>query len=53
MAYVTGWSLFSMTKVLAYELPLLGRRAMLLRLAVSWPVPLLLGGVVVALGVLQ
>ena len=50
MAYVTGWSLFSLTKILAYEMPLMGRRAATLRVAVSWPVPLLLGAVAMAAG---
>lgn len=52
VAYVTGWSLFSMTKILAYELPLMGRRATVMRLAVTWPVPVLLGAVVMAAGLL-
>ncbi|GGB23120.1 hypothetical protein [Allosediminivita pacifica] len=40
LSYVSSWSLFSLTKILAYESPLLGKRAVLLRVAVSWPVPL-------------
>lgn len=44
IAYVTAWALFSLTKLLAYELPLMGREATLVRLAVSWPVPLLVAG---------
>jgi hypothetical protein len=43
IAYVTSWSLFSLTKILAYELPLLGRHATWWRIAVSLPVPLIVG----------
>ncbi len=39
IAYVTSWTLFSLTKLLAYELPVMGRQAALGRLAVSLPVP--------------
>ena len=39
IAYVTSWSLFSLTKILAYELGFMGRRATLLRIGVSLPVP--------------
>lgn len=46
MAYTTAWALFSSTKILAYELPLLGGRSFLLRLAVTWPIPLLVGAIV-------
>ena len=39
MAYVTSWSLFSLTKIFAYELPFMGRGATAIRLLVSLPVP--------------
>ncbi len=39
LAYVTAWSLFSATKVLAYEAPLMGRSFTLRRLALSLPIP--------------
>lgn len=45
LAYVTGWALFSVTKLLAYEWPIMGARALGLRLALSWPIPLILGGI--------
>lgn len=41
LAYVTGWSLFSMTKVLAYEAPLMGRSFTLRRVVLSLPIPFL------------
>lgn len=44
LAYVVSWSLFSMTKLLAYELPLMGRSAMATRLLVSLPVPFVVAG---------
>ena len=43
LAYVTSWSLFSLTKLLAYEMPLMGLRLMALRCAVSVPIPLVVG----------
>lgn len=46
MAYTTAWALFSTSKILAYELPLLGGRNFMLRFAVTWPIPLLVGGIV-------
>ncbi|KUP95066.1 hypothetical protein [Tritonibacter horizontis] len=39
VAYVTSWSLFSMTKIFAYELSFMGRSATLSRILVSLPVP--------------
>lgn len=39
LAYVTSWSLYSMTKIFAYELAFMGRPATLTRLLVSLPVP--------------
>ena len=50
IAYITAWSLFSITRTLAYEVPILGSRPVLLRIAVSWPVPALLGTVALSLG---
>lgn len=44
LTYVTSWSLFSLTKLLAYELPFMGLRTMALRLAISLPIPLAVGG---------
>lgn len=43
IAYVTSWSLFSATRLLAYELPVMGRAPTWWRLAVSLPVPLIVG----------
>ncbi|MDX1782002.1 MAG: hypothetical protein R3256_11860, partial [Thalassovita sp.] len=45
LAYVTSWSLFSLTKILAYEAPLMGRQEVFARIAVSWPVPFLIAAV--------
>lgn len=39
IAYVTSWSLFSTTKIFAYELSFMGRQATLTRIMVSLPVP--------------
>lgn len=41
LAYVTAWALFSATKVLAYEVPLMGRQFTLRRLVLSIPIPFL------------
>lgn len=49
MAYVTGWALFAVTKMIGEELALLGPRFIALRVAVSFPVPLIVGGVALAL----
>lgn len=43
LTYVTSWSLFSLTKALAYELPLMGARFLALRFVISLPLPLLAG----------
>lgn len=43
LAYVTSWGLFSVTKMMTYELPLMGQRPMWLRVAYSWPFPLIVG----------
>lgn len=49
IAYVTSWSLFSMTKIFAYELSFMGRRATLTRILVSLPVPFVIAVAVSAL----
>ncbi|ARE41643.1 hypothetical protein RGUI_3502 [Rhodovulum sp. P5] len=46
IAYVTSWSVMNLNRTIAYELPLMGRRFVLLRSAVSLPMPLILGGLV-------
>jgi uncharacterized membrane protein YraQ (UPF0718 family) len=46
IAFVTSWSLFSTTKIFAYELSFMGRDATMLRLLVSLPVPFVVGGAV-------
>jgi len=48
VAYVTSWSVVNLNRTIAYELPLMGRRFTLLRIAVSLPLPLILGGLVLA-----
>jgi len=44
LAYVVSWALFSTTRLLAYELPLMGRSATAVRLLVSLPVPFAVAG---------
>lgn len=44
IAYVTSWSLFSSTKIFAYELSCMGRDATLKRILVSLPVPFAVAG---------
>lgn len=44
LGYVVSWALFSTTKVLAYELPLMGRGMTVTRLLVSLPVPFVVAG---------
>lgn len=44
MAYITAWALFSLTKMMAEELSLLGLGFIARRIAVSFPVPLIVGG---------
>ncbi|QDC08540.1 hypothetical protein FHY55_04480 [Oceanicola sp. D3] len=45
LTYVTSWSLFSLTKLLAYEMPFMGARTMAQRLALSLPIPLVVGAI--------
>ncbi len=49
-AYVTSWALFSVTKTLAYEMPMLGMQMTLGRVALSLPIPFLVGFAVLAAG---
>lgn len=44
VTYVTSWSLFSASRFLAYELPLMGRQLALRRLLLCLPVPFLIAG---------
>lgn len=44
VAYVTAWSLMSLNRVVVWELPIMPRAFVGLRLAISWPLPLLAGG---------
>lgn len=50
LAYVTSWGLFSLTKILTYELPMMGARALWIRVALSIPVPFVVGVGATALG---
>lgn len=45
IAYVTSWSLFSTTKIFAYELGFMGRSATVTRLTISLPVPFFVAAV--------
>lgn len=49
MAYLTAWSLFALTKIIAEELALLGPGFLLRRVLISFPVPLLVGSLALAL----
>jgi hypothetical protein len=48
-ALVTAWSVFAVHRVLAFELPMLGRRFVVVRVAASLPLPLLVGSAALAL----
>lgn len=48
VAYLTAWSLFSLTKMVAEELAFLGPRFILARAAVSLPVPVIAGSIALA-----
>ncbi len=50
MAYLTAWSLFGLTRVVAEELAFLGPGFILRRAAISVPIPLLVGGIAMLLG---
>lgn len=52
MAYVTSWSAMNLNRAFTYELPLMGRRFTLIRAAISLPLALVLGGLVLAGGAL-
>jgi uncharacterized membrane protein YraQ (UPF0718 family) len=45
IAYVTGWSVFAMHRVVIFEIPLLGIRFTTLRLLAVLPLPLLAGAI--------
>ncbi|ART99741.1 hypothetical protein [Yoonia vestfoldensis] len=49
IGYVTSWSLFSMTKIFAYELSFMGRKATLTRILISLPVPFVVAAFAYAL----
>jgi len=46
VAYVTAWSIAALTRTLTYEVSMMGGRFTRIRLLVSAPVPLVLGGLV-------
>jgi uncharacterized membrane protein YraQ (UPF0718 family) len=50
MAYVTGWSLYTINRVLVWEAPTMPVRFIVLRMLVSLPFPFLVAGVVAWLG---
>jgi uncharacterized membrane protein YraQ (UPF0718 family) len=43
VAYITGWSLLGVQRILVWDLPLMGAEFSLLRFAVSLPLPILAG----------
>ncbi len=46
VAYITSWSLFGVTRVITEELAFLGGRFILMRVALSWPLPVIAGALV-------
>ena len=46
VAYITSWSLFGVTRVITEELAFLGGRFVLMRVALSWPLPVIAGALV-------
>jgi hypothetical protein len=50
VAYVTAWSLFAMERLLIWEMPVMERKAVLLRIAVSLPLPFLAAAVAMLAG---
>jgi len=49
LAYVTAWSVICLNRAMAFELPMMGRRFVLIRSAVSLPLPFVLGAIGLAL----
>jgi uncharacterized membrane protein YraQ (UPF0718 family) len=49
LAFVTGWSIFSMTRTLTHEAAMMGWSFIGHRFLVSWPVPLVLGALYLGL----
>ncbi|WP_316859535.1 hypothetical protein [uncultured Cohaesibacter sp.] len=43
LAYVTSWTLFSSTRILGYEVPMMGRQTALFRIMICLPIPFLVG----------
>lgn len=43
LAFITGWSIFSMTRTLTHEAAIMGWSFLGRRLLVSWPAPLVIG----------
>jgi len=50
VAYLTSWSLLGVHRIVAWELPLMGSRFVLVRLAVSFLLPVLAGYLANAIG---
>jgi uncharacterized membrane protein YraQ (UPF0718 family) len=50
MAFVTGWSLYTINRVLVWEIPTMPMRFVIIRTVVSLPFPFLIAGVVAWLG---
>ena len=48
VAYLTSWALFSLTKMVAEELTFLGPRFIAMRVAISFPLPVVAGVIVLA-----
>jgi uncharacterized membrane protein YraQ (UPF0718 family) len=50
MAYVTGWSLYTINRVLVWEVPTMPMRFIVLRMLVSLPFPFIVAGIVAMIG---
>ncbi len=50
MAFVTGWSLYTINRVLVWEVPTMPMRFVIIRMVVSLPFPFLVAGLVAWLG---
>lgn len=46
VSYTTAWCIVAMTRSVAWEWPIMGRRFLLTRIGLSLPVPILLGAIV-------
>jgi uncharacterized membrane protein YraQ (UPF0718 family) len=50
IAFVSAWSLYSLQRLLMWELPVMDRKAVWVRIAVSLPLPFLAAGIAMLVG---